>query len=50
MTSAGHRANMLRASFKEIGLGIQNRRYVQDFAMPSDRPVPPPPPPQCPVP
>lgn len=32
MNSPGHRANMLNARFKEIGLGVKNRVYVQDFA------------------
>jgi uncharacterized protein YkwD len=31
MNSPGHRANMLNPRFKEIGLGVNNRYYVQDF-------------------
>lgn len=31
MNSPGHRANMLSASFKDIGLGNKGRYWVQDF-------------------
>lgn len=31
MNSPGHRANMLNPNFREIGLGVKNRYYVQDF-------------------
>jgi uncharacterized protein YkwD len=32
--SSGHRRNMLNASFKHVGLGVRDRRYVQVFAAP----------------
>jgi uncharacterized protein YkwD len=32
MRSSGHRANILNARFKDIGLGAKNRYYVADFA------------------
>jgi uncharacterized protein YkwD len=31
MNSAGHRRNMLNAAFKEMGLGVKDRRWVQVF-------------------
>lgn len=34
MNSAGHRRNMLSPSFQHIGLGVKDRRYVQDFGAP----------------
>jgi uncharacterized protein YkwD len=34
MQSQGHRANILNARFKHIGLGVKNRYYVTDFATP----------------
>lgn len=32
MRSSGHRANILNARFKDIGLGAKSRYYVADFA------------------
>lgn len=34
MNSAGHRRNMLNPAFQHIGLGVKDRRYVQNFAAP----------------
>ena len=32
--SAGHRANMLNPRYRDIGLGVSNRKYVANFASP----------------
>ncbi|MFO1046357.1 MAG: CAP domain-containing protein [Geminicoccaceae bacterium] len=48
MGSAGHRANLLNARFKELGLGLASRRYVADLATPRSGTPTPEPPPSCP--
>lgn len=50
MGSAGHRANLLNARFKELGLGLASRRYVADLATSRSGTPTPEPPPSCPGP